>query len=82
VADRLSQCARFGEISHAIAAGFVSESHVCQLGEIVAGRKPGRTRPDEITVCDLTGVGFQDTAIAALAWARVRGDAVQEKGPA
>ena len=69
VVDRLSQCARFGELSHAIAAGFMREEDVRgQLGEIVAGRKPGRTRDDEITLCDLTGVGFQDTAIAALAW--------------
>jgi ornithine cyclodeaminase len=39
-----------------------------QLGEVVAGSKAGRCRDDEITICDLTGVGFQDTAIAALAW--------------
>lgn len=69
VVDRVSQCAKFGELSHAIAAGFMREEDVRgQLGEIVAGRKPGRTRDDEITLCDLTGVGFQDTAIAALAW--------------
>jgi ornithine cyclodeaminase len=69
VVDRLSQCARFGELSHALAAGLMREEDVRgQLGEVVAGRKPGRTRDDEITVCDLTGVGFQDTAIAALAW--------------
>jgi ornithine cyclodeaminase len=69
VVDRLSQCARFGELSRAIAAGLLREEDVRgQLGEIVAGRKPGRTRDDEITICDLTGVGFQDTAIAALAW--------------
>ena len=69
VVDRLSQCAKFGELSHALAAGLIREEDVRgQLGEVVAGRKPGRTRDDEITVCDLTGVGFQDTAIAALAW--------------
>jgi ornithine cyclodeaminase len=69
VVDRLSQCAKFGELSSAIAAGLMREEDVRgQLGEVVAGRKPGRTRDDEITICDLTGVGFQDTAIAALAW--------------
>jgi ornithine cyclodeaminase len=69
VVDSLSQCARFGELSHAIAAGLMREEDVRgQLGEVVAGRKPGRTTDDEITICDLTGVGFQDTAIAALAW--------------
>jgi ornithine cyclodeaminase len=69
VVDRLSQCAKFGELSSAIAAGLMREEDVRgQLGEVVAGTKPGRSRDDEITVCDLTGVGFQDTAIAALAW--------------
>ena len=69
VVDRLGQCAKFGELSHAIAAGLMREADVRgQLGEVVAGRKPGRSRDDEITICDLTGVGFQDTAIAALAW--------------
>jgi ornithine cyclodeaminase len=69
VVDRLAQCARFGELSHALAAGLMRETDVwAQLGEVVAGRKMGRTSDDQITICDLTGVGFQDTAIAALAW--------------
>jgi len=73
VVDRLSQCARFGELSHALSSGLLREADVRgQLGEVVAGRKPGRTRDDEITICDLTGVGFQDTAIAALAWGRTQ----------
>jgi ornithine cyclodeaminase/alanine dehydrogenase-like protein (mu-crystallin family) len=73
VVDRLSQCARFGELSHALVAGVMRESGVwAQLGEVVAGTCPGRTDEAQITICDLTGVGFQDTAIAAFAWARVR----------
>jgi len=73
VVDRFEQCARFGELSHALGRGLISESAVWgQLGELVAGHKPGRTSDDQITICDLTGVGFQDTAIAALAWARAQ----------
>ncbi len=71
VVDRLSQCAKFGEVSRAIASGRFTAGQVHgELGEIVAGRKPGRSGDRQITVCDLTGVGFQDTAIAALAWKR------------
>ena len=71
IVDRLSQCARFGELSHALAAGIMRDTDVwAQLGEIVAGLRPGRTGEAQITICDLTGVGFQDTAIAAFAWAR------------
>jgi ornithine cyclodeaminase len=38
-----------------------------ELGAVVAGTAPGRTRADEITIADLTGTGVQDTAIATLA---------------
>lgn len=41
-----------------------------EVGEIVAGLKTGRQSENEITVCDLTGVGVQDTAIARLAYLR------------
>jgi ornithine cyclodeaminase len=68
VVDRLSQCASFGELRHALEAGLVHADRVyAELGEIVAGVKPGRTRHDQITIADLTGVGFQDTAIASRA---------------
>jgi ornithine cyclodeaminase len=65
VADRLSQARAFGELSHAQGAAVHAE-----LGEIVAGKKPGRTTDEQLTIADLTGVGFQDTAIAsaALRW--------------
>jgi ornithine cyclodeaminase len=62
VVDRQSQCAAFGELAHAPSA----RVHA-QLGEIVAGLKPGRTTDAQITIADLTGVGFQDTAIAHVA---------------
>ena len=71
VADSLKQTRRLGELHHAIEAGLVTEDTIFpELGEIVAGRKPGRSGPDEITVADLTGTGIQDTAIATLAAAR------------
>lgn len=71
VADSLKQTRRLGELHHAIEAGLVTEgTGFPELGEIVAGRKPGRSAPEQITVADLTGTGIQDTAIATLAAAR------------
>lgn len=71
VADSLRQTRRLGELHHVIEAGLVTEGALFpELGEIIAGRKPGRSGPDEITVADLTGTGIQDTAIATLAAAR------------
>ncbi len=68
VVDRLSQCVRLGEVHHAIEAGLMTENDVhADLGEILTEKKPGR-QADELIVCDLTGVGVQDAAIAELAW--------------
>lgn len=68
VADRVSQTSVLGELHHAIAAGLVpANADLPELGQIVAGQRPGRTGPQQITVCDLTGTGVQDTAIATLA---------------
>ena len=45
---------------------FLRANHARQpeLGELAAGLKPGRTRAEELTVADLTGVGVQDAAVA------------------
>ena len=73
VADSLAQTRRLGELHHAIAAGLVGADQIfAELGEVIAGKVPGRTRPDEITLADLTGTGVQDTAIATLAGQRLR----------
>jgi len=74
VCDRKSQCFRLGELHHALEAGVISEqSQIAELGELTSGRISGRQRDDEITICDLTGVGVQDTAIALLAYERALG---------
>ncbi len=68
VCDLKSQCFRLGELQHGLGAGTINErSEIAELGDLTTGRKPGRTNDREITVCDLTGVGVQDTAIAVFA---------------
>ncbi|MBY5164230.1 cyclodeaminase [Salsipaludibacter albus] len=71
VADRIDQSTRLGELRAAVAAGFDPDEAV-ELGAVIAGDAPGRTTPDQVTVCDLTGTGAQDTAIATLALQRCR----------
>jgi len=67
IADQLHQCAKLGEIHHAIDAGVLALDRVAgELGDLVCGRISGRRSPDDVTVCDLTGVGVQDAAIAEL----------------
>jgi ornithine cyclodeaminase len=76
VCDRQSQCAVLGELHHAMEAGLVSsDARFPELGEVIAGQEPGRDLDSEITVCDLTGTGVQDTAIATFARQRaMQGD--------
>jgi ornithine cyclodeaminase len=64
VADHPPQAASQGEIHHAIAAGRLRVEDVAALGEIAAGRVPGRGDDEQITVADLTGLGIQDAALA------------------
>lgn len=69
VVDVLQQCASIGDLHHAIAAGTVTASAVhAELGEIVCGKKPGRTSTGEITIFDSTGMALQDVASAAMVY--------------
>ena len=71
VVDILEQCARVGELHHAIAAGLMTERDVRgELGDVLVGRRPGRTSPDEITIFDATGTALQDAAAAAAVYAK------------
>jgi ectoine utilization protein EutC len=63
--DRVSQCEKLGELRTAKAAGLWTRGTPPELGAIVAGESPGRRAETEITICDLTGTGAQDTAIAS-----------------
>jgi ectoine utilization protein EutC len=75
VCDRVSQAERLGELRTARDAGLLKGFVPPELGEIVSGTKAGRVSEQDITICDLTGTGAQDTAIAthALKAARAAG---------
>lgn len=69
VTDILAQCAEIGELNHALRRGAMRREDVYgELGEIVAGRKPGRTSSDEIIVFDSTGTALQDVAAASIVY--------------
>ena len=73
VVDSREQCARIGELHHAMAAGLIDEQQAVELGDICAGVHAGRTSLDQTTVCDLTGVGVQDVAAANVVMAKAGG---------
>jgi len=67
--DRLSQVQALGELHHAIEQNLVGAADTFpEIGQVIAHQAPGRADIDEITLCDLTGTGIQDTAIATLAF--------------
>ena len=54
-----------GELVLARDEGLIDESHVrAELGEVVAGKRPGRTSPGQVTLFKSVGVANQDLAAA------------------
>ena len=73
VVDVLHQCAEIGELHHALAANLLRREQVhAELAEVVAGRRPGRTREDEITIFDSSGTALQDVAAAVAVYEKAR----------
>ena len=69
VVDIAEQSASMGELHHAIKKGLLSVGDVhAELGQIIAGKKPGRVSDKEIIVFDSTGTALQDAAAAALVY--------------
>ncbi|MBO3841943.1 MAG: alanine dehydrogenase [Candidatus Brockarchaeota archaeon] len=69
VVDDYEQACHYGELNVPVSKGiFKPEQIHAELGEIIVGRKAGRTSDDEITVFDSTGLAIQDLAAAALVY--------------
>lgn len=67
VADNLAQCAAIGDLKQALQLGLLTNAQVhAELGEVIAGHKPGRLTRDEVIVFDSTGTALQDVAAAVL----------------
>ena len=65
VPDSQVQTSILGELHHALKAGLISpETTFNDLGSIILNPDLGRKNKDDVTICDLTGTGVQDTAIA------------------
>jgi ornithine cyclodeaminase/alanine dehydrogenase-like protein (mu-crystallin family) len=69
VDSRSSAAAEAGELRAAIQAGVVTADHIVgEIGEVLAGKAPGRTAADQITVYKSLGVASQDLAAGLLAY--------------
>ena len=67
--DLKSQSFVRGELHHALEKGIISsEDEIVELGELISSQEAVRKNPQQISICDLTGVGVQDTMIARVAY--------------
>lgn len=69
--DRRQQCFAQGELRMPRKTSAIAEHYMpAEIGEVIAGQQTGRENDEQITICDLTGTGVQDTVIALTAFDR------------
>ncbi len=80
VVDDWAQASHSGEINVPLSRGELQPDQVYgSLGEIVAGKKPGRQSREEITVFDSTGLIIQDLALGFAVYKRAKERALGEE---
>lgn len=73
VVDELSQTSKIGGINVPFSKGLLrGEDVYAEIGEIILGKKPGRTSDDEVTVFISSGLAIQDIATAKLVYDKAR----------
>lgn len=66
VVDDLEQASHGGEINVPIKNGIIKIGEIyAEIGDLITGKKPGRTSNKDITIFDSTGLAIQDAASAA-----------------
>ena len=71
VPDLLDQAAAIGDLHHALEQGLLQRDQVAgELGQVLAGVRPGRRSDQDIVVFDSTGTALQDVAAAAVVYQR------------
>ena len=61
-----------GELIELAASGRLAWSRVLELGDVVRGAVPGRTRPDQVTVFKSLGLAYEDVAFCKAILDRAR----------
>jgi alanine dehydrogenase len=69
IVDNYEQAFHSGEVNVPLSKGIIRKSDIwAELGEILTGKKAGRTSAKEITVFDTTGIAVQDAITAKLVY--------------
>jgi alanine dehydrogenase len=71
IVDNYEQACHSGEVNVPLSKGIISKEDIwAELGEILIGKKAGRTSTKEITVFDTTGIAVQDAVTAKLVYTK------------
>lgn len=69
IVDDIIQASHSGEVNVPISSGSFSEADIyAELGEVIAGIRPGRQSDKEITIFDSTGLAVQDLVTADMVY--------------
>jgi alanine dehydrogenase len=78
--DDLEQASHSGEVNVPLSTGELLRSDIyAELGEVVAGIKPGRESDDEITIFDSTGLAIQDLVTADMVYRKALEKGIGQK---
>jgi ornithine cyclodeaminase/alanine dehydrogenase-like protein (mu-crystallin family) len=76
VDDPDTAAAHAGPIVDALRTGGLTRADLIGLGDVLAGKEPGRVRRDDLIYYNSTGLGVQDAAAATAVLARARRDGI------
>ena len=69
--DDIRQCRTDGEINVPLSQGLLRETDIAgEIGEVIVGKRKGRTSDKDITLFDSTGIALQDSATIPLEYER------------
>jgi alanine dehydrogenase len=73
IVDKKEQAFHSGEVNVPLAMGVLKPEGIAgELGDVVRGKLPGRTSPEEITLFDSTGLAVQDVAVGAWVYLKAK----------
>ncbi len=81
VDDRAQAAIECGDLIPVVGQGRLSWDRIGELGEVVAGKIPGRAAPDDVTLFESQGLAVEDIATAALLLERARAAGVGQEIP-
>ncbi|WP_406662329.1 alanine dehydrogenase [Methanolobus sp. ZRKC3] len=80
IVDDIEQASHSGEVNVPLSTGDLLKSDIyAELGEVIAGVKPGRENDGDITIFDSTGLAIQDLVTADLVYRKALEKGIGQK---